>query len=149
MCLDADYVIDIHSSSNQAIDYTFGFQEKIESVKYLLLDYGIVMDEYDGDAFDEAFLKPWLALETALAVLGRKIQFDLEAWTLELGAGMAMNPSSVAKGLAGIQNYLAYKQMLIGEQPAQTAATTVVPKSKITSKNQSASGRYDLPTLEF
>ena len=28
LCLDADYVIDIHSSSNQAIDYTFGFREK-------------------------------------------------------------------------------------------------------------------------
>ena len=44
--------------------------------------------------------------------MGRKIEFDVEAWTLELGAGMVMNSTSVAKGLAGIKNYLAYKQML-------------------------------------
>ena len=28
------------------------------------------MDEYDGDAFDEAFLKPWLALETEVSEFG-------------------------------------------------------------------------------
>ena len=133
LCLDADYVIDIHSSSNQAIDYTFGFREKIKSAKYLLLDYAILMDEYDGDAFDEAFLKPWLALESELAVLGRKIQFDLESWTLELGAGMAMNPTSVAKGVAGIKNYLAHKKILTLSEPVREAEIALVSKSKINS----------------
>jgi predicted deacylase len=133
LCLDADYVIDIHSSSNQAIDYTFGFKEKVASAKYLLLPYGVLMDEYDGDAFDEAFLKPWLALEQELANLGRKINFDLESWTLELGAGMAMNPASIAKGTAGIKNYLGYKQMLSLLQPIETADITLVSKSKINS----------------
>lgn len=140
LCLDADYVIDIHSSSNQAVDYTFGFKEKIKSAKYLLLEYGITMDEYDGDAFDEAFLKPWLALERELASLGRKVQFDLESWTLELGAGMTMNPNSVAKGLAGITNYLAYKQILALPQPLQTANITVVPRSKVKSYYATAGG---------
>lgn len=140
LCLDADYVIDIHSSSNQAIDYTFGFQEKIESAKYLLLEYAIVMDEYDGDAFDEAFLKPWLALERELSKLGKEIKFDLESWTLELGAGMAMNPNSVAKGLAGIKNYLAYKKMLSFPQPSQTADTKIVSKQKINSYYAPAGG---------
>ena len=131
LCMDADYVIDLHSSSNQAIDYTFGFKERRASIQYLLLDYGILMDEYDGDAFDEAFLKPWLALERELANLGRAIAFDVESWTLELGAGMAMNPASVAKGLAGIKNYLAYKQILALSEPVTTTDVTLVPKSKI------------------
>ena len=131
LCLDADYVIDIHSSSNQAINYTFGFREKIESVKYLLLDYAVLMDEYDGDAFDEAFLKPWLALEKELANFGHTVQFDIEAWTLELGSGMVMNPDSVATGFAGIKNYLTYKQMLSGELKQQD--TTLVSKHKINS----------------
>lgn len=131
LCLDADYVIDIHSSSNQAIDYTFGFRERIDSVKYLLLEYGILMDQYDGDAFDEAFLKPWLALEQELANLGQKTQFDLEAWTLELGGGMVMNPDSIAKGFTGIKNYLTYKQMLPGV--VNTIETTLVSKQKINS----------------
>ncbi|MGF1590345.1 MAG: succinylglutamate desuccinylase/aspartoacylase family protein [Pleurocapsa sp.] len=133
LCLDADYVIDIHSSSNQALDYTFGFKERIASTKYLLLEYGILMDEYDGDAFDEAFLKPWLALEKELANLGREVSFDVESWTLELGAGMVMNPKSVAKGLAGIKNYLAYKQILSLPEEITTTEVTLISKSKINS----------------
>ena len=131
LCLDADYVIDIHSSSNQAIDYTFGFRQRKDSVKYLLLQYGILMDKYDGDAFDEAFLKPWLALERELASLGRDVKFDVEAWTLELGGGMVMNPNSVVAGVTGIINYLTYKQMLAGV--AQTIDTILVDKQKINS----------------
>jgi predicted deacylase len=133
LCLDADYVIDIHSSSNQAIDYSFGFKERTASTKYLLLEYGVLMDKYDGDAFDEAFLKPWLALEAELNNLGRKIEFDLEAWTLELGAGMAMNPTSIAKGIAGIKNYLAHKQMLCFPEEVTSTKVTFVSKSNINS----------------
>ena len=131
LCLDADYVIDIHSSSNQAIDYTFGFRERSDSIKYLLLEYGLLMDKYDGDAFDEAFLKPWLALERELADLGKEIKFDIEAWTLELGGGMVMNPDSVTAGIAGIKNYLTHKQMLSGI--ADTRNVTLVDKQKINS----------------
>jgi predicted deacylase len=112
LCLDANYVIDIHSSSNQAIDYIYGFKGREESAKAFLLDYVILLNEYDGDAFDEAFLKPWLALEDALAQQGNPIQFDLESWTLELGSGMKMNPESVTKGVRGIKNYLAQKGIL-------------------------------------
>jgi predicted deacylase len=112
LCLDADYVIDIHSSSNQAIDYLYCFHDREESAKAFLLDYGILMNEYDGDAFDEAFMKPWLALEKNLAELGKAIQFDIESWTLELGSGMQMNPESVEKGLLGIKNYLTQKGIL-------------------------------------
>lgn len=68
--------------------------------------------EYDGNAFDEAFIKPWLALERTLAQLGNKVIFDIESWTLELGSGMKMNPDSVEKGVRGVQNYLAQKGML-------------------------------------
>ena len=89
------------------------------------------MDEYDGDAFDEAFLKPWLALEKELANLGRTIEFDIESWTLELGSGMAMNADSVTKGFKGITNYLAHKQMLPGKVNA--SEITLVSKQKINS----------------
>ncbi|MEW6493993.1 MAG: succinylglutamate desuccinylase/aspartoacylase family protein [Cyanobacteriota bacterium] len=112
LCLDANYVIDIHSSSNQAIDYLYCFQSREESAKGFLLDYGILMNEYDGDAFDEAFMKPWLALEKNLTALGKEIKFDVESWTLELGSGMQMNPDSVKKGFFRIKNYLAQKGIL-------------------------------------
>ena len=112
LCLDADYVIDIHSSSNQAIDFVFCFEERQDNAKYFLLDYGILMEKYDGYTFDEAFLKPWLALENELAKLGKNIKFDVESWTLELGSGMTINPESLEKGVTGIKNYLAWKKVL-------------------------------------
>lgn len=112
LCLDADYILDLHSSTNQAIDYLYCFHARQESAKAFLLERGILMNDYDGDAFDEAFLKPWLALEDALADAGKPIQFDIESWTIELGSGMIMNPNSVKNGVRGIKNYLCTKGML-------------------------------------
>ncbi|ALF56052.1 succinylglutamate desuccinylase [Nostoc piscinale CENA21] len=112
LSLDADYVIDLHSSTNQGLDYIYYFRDRQNSAEYFLLDYGILLDKYDGDAFDEAFIKPWLALEAIFASLGRKIQFDIEACTLELGAGMQINPHSVTKGMEGVKNYLVQKGIL-------------------------------------
>jgi predicted deacylase len=134
LCLDADYVIDIHSSSNQAIDYLYCFHGREESAKAFLLDYGILMNEYDGDAFDEAFMKPWLALEKNLAELGKAIQFDIESWTLELGSGMQMNPESVKKGILGIKNYLAQKEVL--KSPDFPTAKTNNHKVRLTIKSE-------------
>ena len=133
LSLDADYVIDIHSESIEGIDYLYCFQSRQESAKYFLFDYGILMNKYDGDAFDEAFLKPWLALEAKLAQLGRKIKFDVESWTLELGSGMKMNPNSVTKGLEGIKNYLIYKGILNLSLKPNQQEIKFTPKSEIKS----------------
>jgi uncharacterized protein len=112
LCLDADYLIDLHSTSNQGLDYLYYFSGRAESAQLFGLDYGILLDRYDGDAFDEAFIKPWLALERCFEELGRNIRFDIEAWTLELGAGMQMKPTSVCQGVLGIQNYLIQKRIV-------------------------------------
>ena len=133
LCLDADYVIDIHSSSNQGIDFLFCFQGREASAPYLLLEYGILMTEYDGNAFDEAFLKPWLALEKKLAELGKDIKFDLESWTLELGSGMAMNPQSVHKGVTGIKNYLTYKKILNSKESVNEGNIRLVSRDDVKS----------------
>ncbi|MBD2604931.1 succinylglutamate desuccinylase/aspartoacylase family protein [Scytonema hofmannii FACHB-248] len=112
LSLDADYLIDLHSASNQGINYLYYFRNRQESAKYFLLKDGFLLDKYDGDAFDEAFIKPWLALEDCFQQLGRNIKFDVEAWTLELGTGMQMIPDSVTKGVRGIKNYLIKKGVL-------------------------------------
>ena len=134
LCLDANYVIDIHSSSNQALDYLYCFQSREQSAKAFLLDYGILMNEYDGDAFDEAFMKPWLALEEKLAELGKAVQFDIESWTLECGSGMQMNPDSVKKGILGIKNYLVQKEVLY--VPEFPLAETLNHQISLTIKSQ-------------
>ncbi|NEP56573.1 MAG: succinylglutamate desuccinylase [Symploca sp. SIO2G7] len=112
LCLDADYLIDLHSNTNYGLEYLYYFRDREESAKLFLLEHGIMFDDYDGDAFDEAFMKPWLALENALSKLRKQIKFDVEAYTLELGTGMEMNPHSVSKGVRGVKNYLAQKGIL-------------------------------------
>lgn len=134
LCLDAHYVIDIHSSTNLGIDYLYCFNSREISGQYFGLDYGILMTEYDGDAFDEAFMKPWLALERSLAQLNYPVIFPVESYTLELGAGMQMNPRSVAKGVKGIKNYLVYQQMLkLPDYELQSTPTQYVQRSQIKS----------------
>ncbi|MBW4555706.1 MAG: succinylglutamate desuccinylase/aspartoacylase family protein [Trichormus sp. ATA11-4-KO1] len=113
LSLDANYLIDLHSSTNQGLNYLYYFPHQEVSAKYFLFDFGILLDKYDGDAFDEAFIKPWLALEACFKSLGREIKFDVEAWTLELGTGMQMHPDSVTKGVQSVKNYLAQKGILL------------------------------------
>lgn len=112
LCFDADVAIDIHSSSNQGIDYLFTFPKQNESARAFLIDVGLVVKEPDGYTFDEAFIKPWLSLEKTFSQLGRSLHFDLESWTLELGSGMSANQESVKAGVKGIKNYLAQKDIV-------------------------------------
>jgi predicted deacylase len=144
LSLDANYVIDCHSSTNQGLDYLYCFNSREESAKAFLLDYAILMNEYDGDAFDEAGMKPWLALENSFAKQGKPIQFDIESWTLELGTGMQMNPQSVAKGVRGIQNYLAQKGMLDSPEfplpETESHPVVFIPKDRIRKYYATAGG---------
>ncbi|MGK7882355.1 MAG: succinylglutamate desuccinylase/aspartoacylase family protein [Crocosphaera sp.] len=135
LSMDANYLIDIHSSSNQCIDYLFCFPgQQQESAKYFQIDYGILMDTYDGDAFDEAFMKPWLALEKKFEKVGRKIIVDRESWTLELGSGMTMNPNSVKTGVQGIINYLVKKGILnLPDYSLRSQDITLVSRQNIKS----------------
>jgi predicted deacylase len=109
LCLDADYLIDLHTSAGNGLDYVYYFRDRAASAQLFGLPIGVLLDTYDGDAFDEAFIKPWLALEACFAELGRELRLDIEAWTLELGTAMQMNPRSVENGICGVKNYLAHK----------------------------------------
>lgn len=142
LCLDADYVIDLHSSTNQGLNYLYYFDRRDDSAKFFLMPVGILLDTYDGDAFDEAFIKPWLALESRFAALGRSLRFDVEAWTLELGSGMQMNADSVAKGLRGVKNYLVQKGILhLQDYPIES-----LPYHDIRFTLSSKTTRYYAPT---
>ncbi|MEB3311696.1 MAG: succinylglutamate desuccinylase/aspartoacylase family protein [Snowella sp.] len=131
LCLDANYIIDIHSSSNRCLDYLYCVASREESGSAFGLDYGILMTQYDGDAFDEAFIKPWLALEKALMFLGKFVCFDVEAYTLELGSGMEMNPASVQRGVNAIKRYLTYKNVVNLPTPPVTQLTQFFPKQQM------------------
>lgn len=109
LAIDADYVIDLHSSSNRGLTYLYYMAGRAAGARIFQLDFAILLDDYDGDAFDEAFLKPWLALERALAAIGRTLVFDVEAYTLELGSGMNLEAPAVERGLQGVMRYLNHK----------------------------------------
>ena len=115
LALDADIVIDLHSSGNQGMVYTYYFRDRADSIPYFDLDFAILLDCFDGNAFDEAFINPWLALERAFAELGRSLRFDVSAWTLELGTGMKLDAGAVARGVNGVLNYLRHQQVLNDE----------------------------------
>lgn len=133
LSLNANYIIDIHSSSVSSIDYLYCFEFRQKSADYFLLDYGILMNKYDGNAFDEAFLNPWLVLEKKFIKRGRNITFDVESWTLELGSGMKVNEESVQKGVKGIINYLSAKKILNLDVILPKNSIQLVPKNIIKS----------------
>ncbi|HIK38120.1 MAG: succinylglutamate desuccinylase/aspartoacylase family protein [Geminocystis sp.] len=127
----ADYVIDIHSSSVSAINYIYTFKGREKSAEYFGFEYGVLVDEMGGNAFDEAFLNPWLKLEEKLAEKGREIVFDVESWTLELGSGMKIEEESVEQGVTGIINYLAFKKMLNTRLLPVAKKIKLIPKSQM------------------
>jgi predicted deacylase len=114
LVLDADYLIDLHSSTNRGLTYLYYFKDREDGARLFNLDFGILLDAYDGDAFDEAFIKPWLALEKAFQERGEPLRCEVEAYTLEVGTGMKVDPLAVSKSLRGIQNYLVAKGMVQG-----------------------------------
>ncbi|NJN74457.1 MAG: succinylglutamate desuccinylase/aspartoacylase family protein [Limnothrix sp. RL_2_0] len=131
LCLDADYVIDIHSSSNDGLNFTYYFPNRETQAGWFGFDYSILLEEDGAYAFDEAFIWPWIELEKAFTKAGRTIHLTVDAFTLELGSGMKMRPESVAKGLAGIKNYLAH-QGIISTATPQPSQTKFLPSKNIT-----------------
>jgi hypothetical protein len=133
LALDADIVIDLHSSGNQGLVYTYYFRDRADSVPYFDLDFAILLDEFDGNAFDESFINPWLALEQAFRDLGRVLRFEVEAWTLELGTGMKLDTVAVERGCNGVLNYLRHQQVLkdqgeIFQQPVPLSRSSQLTK---------------------
>lgn len=114
LALDADYVLDLHTSGDRGLTYLYYGKGRAEAARLFGLDFAILLDRYDGDAFDEAFLKPWLALEQAFNALDRPLRLEVEAFTLELGTAMQIDPAAVEQGLRGIRHYLVHKGLLTG-----------------------------------
>jgi len=140
LALDADIVIDLHSSGNQGMVYAYYFRDRADSVPYFGLDFAIMLDRFDGNAFDESFINPWLALEQAFAALGRSLRFDIEAWTLELGTGMKLDATAVKRGFDGVLNYLRHQQVLKDGQAIFHKPVPLSRSSRLTKYYATAGG---------
>ncbi|NJN75908.1 MAG: succinylglutamate desuccinylase [Synechococcaceae cyanobacterium RL_1_2] len=127
LSLDANMTIDIHSSSNNAIDHLYYFPHQKEAMPLFLMNYGIMCGEggYSGNSFNETFLQPWLKLQDLFAASDRKINLDRQSWTLELGNGMDVDAKTVKHGFQGITNYLYHQGILatIPQEPVKDFKT--------------------------
>ena len=131
LCLDANYLIDLHTSSAQGLTYLYYFRDRQTIARLFMLPIGILLNEYEGGAFDESFLKPWLALEDCFTQLGRRLQFDREAWTLELGSALRIDPQAADRGFQAVKNYLLQKGIL--RVPATPTAMASIAAMKLVS----------------
>jgi predicted deacylase len=148
LALDADYLIDLHTSSSDGMVYLYYAHQRQESARLFQLDAAILLDRYDGNAFDEAFIKPWLALERCFAAMGRPLQFEIEAWTLELGASLELQPDAVERGLHGVLNYLAAKEVLMTPGlPSANTVPMVLTTSSAIQKYYAPSGGMVIPLV--
>ena len=132
LALDADVVIDLHTSGNQGMVYLYYFRDRTALIPYFGVDFATMLDRYDGNAFDEAFINPWLALEAAFTDLGRPLTFDIDAWTLELGCGLQIDQAAVHRGTTGILNFLRYRGILVDHPPMVNRDVPLSRSSQLT-----------------
>ncbi len=140
LALEANIVIDLHSSSDRGLVYAYYFRDREDWAATFGFDFALLSDRDDGDAFDEAFIKPWLALESAMVALGRPLRFDVAAWTLELGNAMDLQPTAVQRGLSGVLNYLRHRGILSDRAPVQTDSIRYTRTSCLTKYHATTGG---------
>lgn len=131
LALDADILLDLHSSSDRGLVYVYYFQNREDRAAAFGLDFALLSDRHDGNACDEAFIKPWLALERELAALGRPVRFGVDAWTVELANGMALQAPAIQRGLSGVLNYLRHRGVLRDQPPVQWGTMTYARTSRL------------------
>jgi uncharacterized protein len=131
MAYDADYLIDLHTAGIAAY-HLYTFPESMAAARLFDLRYVI---QLEGDSFsgvlDESFLQPWLRLRDAFAEAGRDIpfsDFDLEAFTPELGSADTLERQAMHRDAERIMNYLRAKGVLEGEAVVHTDGDFVTCK---------------------
>ena len=111
---NADGILDLHTGP-VATRYLYSaeYEEKVShflKFKHILL----IPDAFDG-AMDEACFIPWVHLRDELKSLGKEIQLDVEAFTLEFGSEETFSMDDATKDVESIINFLKYKGVLEGD----------------------------------
>lgn len=140
LAYDADCLIDLHTAGRAAY-HMFTFVECLSSVPYFGLKYTVQLGRSFDGVLDEAILQPWLRLRDALAAAGRDIpfaDFELEAFTPELGSADMLDAVRMDEDAARIVNYLRYKGVLAGDVQS--------PSGEYLTCTQAQYRRYRAPT---
>ena len=107
----ADGVLDLHTGPT-ATRYLYASDYAEERAKYLLFKYILVMPSEFAGAMDEASFMPWIHLKNNLKKLGKDIELDFEAYTLEFGSEETFNMKRAKDDVESIINYLRYKGLI-------------------------------------
>lgn len=110
----ADGILDFHTGPT-ATRYLYSGEYEVEASRSLLFKYTLVIPNEFAGAMDEASFIPWIHLKNAFKKLGRSIDLDVEAFTLEFGSEETFCMEWAQKDVRSVLNYLVYKGVLDGE----------------------------------
>ena len=114
MAQQADIVLDLHTGPISS-KHLYCPEYAKDSASYFNIEHTILIpNEFDG-AMDEANFCPWWTLQTEFQHLGRKINFNKESFTVELGSQEQINLEVAKEDARGILSYLTYKNVLANE----------------------------------
>jgi len=118
---DADFVLDLHTGDTAPL-YLYAPEYALKSAIYFGIPHVLAMGYDFGGSFDEVNYYPWLLLQKELASLGRNIDLDVEAYTVELGSLVTIQPDAMERDGNRILNYLQHKGLVSGEpsKPSET-----------------------------
>lgn len=114
LALGSDGILDLHTGPT-ATRYLYSAEYEEECAKHMLFKHVLVIpNEFDG-AMDEACFMPWIHLKKAFKKAGRKVDLDIESFTLEFGSEETFRMDEGSKDVESILNYLRLKDVLPGE----------------------------------
>lgn len=108
---DADIVLDLHNGPVSTRHIYVPEYARDSSVYFNIPHVILIPNVFDG-ALDEATFCPWWTLQTALASRfpQRDWQFDIEAFTMEMGSQEVIDFAAGEDDAQSILSYLSYKQ---------------------------------------
>lgn len=110
----ADGILDFHTGPT-ATRYLYSAEYEVAASRSLLFRYTLVIPNDFAGAMDESGFMPWIHLKNAFEKLGRKIDLDVDSFTLEFGSEETFNMEWAQKDVLSVLNYLTYKGLLEGE----------------------------------
>jgi len=110
----ADGILDLHTGP-VATRYLYSGEYEQEVSYFLKFKHILVIPDEFGGAMDEASFMPWIHLRDALAKHKRKIQVDVDSFTLEFGSEETFSMQNATKDVESIINYLKYKGVIEGK----------------------------------
>ncbi len=112
MAHQADIVLDLHTGPISS-KHLYCPEYAKESARYFNIEHTILIPNAFDGAMDEATFCPWWTLQEEFARQGRKISFNKESFTVELGSQEQIDLTLAKEDARSILTYLSHKKVLV------------------------------------